>query len=300
MELKLLGDAVDDMVEVVSERQEGGGVNVIGLETGYYLLDQTVGGFRKNALYIGGANTSVGKTAWSLGIGKHVASTGKRVLYHSLEMSADLLAVRMLSGVTGIAALDIERGKITKEELEKVKKARKEFSTIPFFICDDVMNSHMLSMDIQAIQQENPIDLLIIDYLTLLTDESGEAGVARLERLVGRVRALATTADIPILGLVQLNRGTYDNEGGLPSLRNIRYSDRISHDASAVIFLHRPFMQEQRRTGEPAREVEDDALMLVDKNRQGQRAALPAKFYPKAKRWEQLPPEKTLPRPLEG
>ena len=300
MELQLLGDAVDDMIEIVSQRAEDGGVNVIGVETGYYLLDQTVGGFRKNGLYIVGANTAVGKTAFALGLAKHAASTGKRVLYHSLEMSADLLAVRMLSGVTGIPALDIERGKITKEQLTQVKQAREEFKTLPLLICDDVMNSHMLSMDVLHIQEENPIDLLIVDYITLLTDESGDSEVARLERLVGRVRALATTADIPILGLVQLNRGTYDNEGGLPSLRNIRYSDRISHDASAVMLLHRPFIQEQRRTGEPTREVEDDALILVDKNRQGPRAMLPAKFYPKAMKWEQLPPEITLPERLGG
>lgn len=281
---KSLVDAASQALGDIEERRASGN-KLVGLSTGITALDNAIGGLRKNALYIVGGRTGTGKSSLAMTMGMNVARENKSVLYCSLEMPATLLSLRVISAATGLPALDIEQGRITDKQLAHVRDATESFRGIPLFINDHVMTSDELVDLATYTWKDRGLDFLIVDYLSLLTDR-GDSEVQRLEGIVGRVRALATDLDIPILGVVQLNRDADMNEGNRPALRNIRYSDRISHDAFAAWMVHRPamFMSGEER----ARyiEQEDNAELILDKNRQGPTGVIPMTFYPKQMRWD--------------
>lgn len=279
-----LRDAASEALGDIEERRASGN-RLVGISTGITALDNAIGGLRNNALYIVGGRTGTGKSSLAMTIGMNVAKEQKHVLYCSLEMPSTLLSLRVISAATGLPALDIEQGRISDSQLEHVRIATDSFAGIPLFINDNVMTSEELVHMSSRFKERVGLDFLIVDYLSLLTDR-GDSEVQRLEGIVGRVRALATDLDIPILGVVQLNRDADMNEGNRPALRNIRYSDRISHDAFAAWMVHRPamFMSGEER----ARyiEQEDNAELILDKNRQGPTGVIPMTFYPKQMRWD--------------
>jgi replicative DNA helicase len=200
-------------------------------------------------------------------------------------MPATLISLRMISAVTNIPALDIEQGKITDSQFKTVQNAASTFNEIPLYIIDSTLSSDDMVAAATTVKEKRGLDFLVIDYLSLLTDR-GDNEVQRLEGIVGRTRACATDLDIPILGVVQLNRDADLNEGNRPALRNIRYSDRISHDAFAAWMVHRPayYMNAEERAR--YNESEDNAEIILDKNRQGPTGVIPMTFYPKQMRWE--------------
>lgn len=279
-----LAQAAREAVGDIEERRANGN-RLVGLSTGFQALDNSLGGLRKNALYVVGGRTGSGKTALAMSIAMNVAKQNQTVLYCSLEMPATLLSLRMLSAATKIPALEIEQGIASEKQMDNIHVAAESFEGIPLFIADTSMTSDELVYLSMKMKEEIGLDFLVVDYLSLLTDR-GDNEVQRLEQIVGKTRALATDADIPVLGVVQLNREADTNEGNRPTLRNIRYSDRIGHDAFAAWMVHRPayYMSAQDRAQYSERE--DNAELILDKNRQGPTGIIPMTFYPKQMRWE--------------
>lgn len=295
MSVVTLGAATDKLVQDIDERMQRGGVEFVGLPTGYVKLDAALGGFRKKGHYFLGGRMGSGKSSLAQGIAYNIAKhdVGKTILYASFEMSAELLSLRMLSNVTNIPSMLIEQGRLTPEQFATIKRIREEFHTMQFYIIDTPLSTEELAKTAIACKEKKGLDFMVIDYLSLFTDR-GDSEVQRLEGVVGRTTALTSVLDIPTLSLIQLNRGTDESEGNYPTLKNIRYSDRIGYDAFAVFFVHRPAYFDRDRGGE---DCEDDALILLEKNRQGPTGHLNARFYPKTMRWEQKDAVPTPPPP---
>lgn len=299
--MKRVGQAADNLFKQIEERyttvaDDGTrGVDSVGLKSGMYKLDEELGGFRNGGLYILGGRTGMGKSALALGITDHIANMNKISYYLSFEMSAELLVLRLLSGISEVPSRNIELGRMTEQEYKKVKQAREIIDEYKFVIDDDRITSFQLKDRLDKVSHVlGGLDFAAIDYLSLFTDISDQE-VQRLEGIVGRVSEATSVFDIPMLGLVQLNRATTTQEDSLPTLSNIRYSDRISHDAFAAFFVHRP----QYYNKPPITpEYEEDAMIVLDKNRMGRTGNLKALFYPKQMRWEQKEEHATEPQPM--
>lgn len=280
----------------IEDRYNVGGVDAIGIPTGFYLVDEYTGGLQKDNLVIVAARTAVGKTAFGLQLALNVAQQGYGVVVYSLEMSAESLVIRLISRLSDIAGGRIIRGKFSPEEMVRVKDAIKWLETVNLRIVDTTITSPKLLEHALYLTDEAPIDLVIVDYVGLLRDENKFGETERVGRISGNLRALARPdyLNVPVVALSQLNRNSESREGRMPELSDLRWSGDLEQDANIVIFPHRPYVQELA-TGAPPLEQETDAKLIIAKNREGPIIATNAVFHPRKTMWTQIKPEAVVP-----
>src|SRR6478752_2913006 len=161
MKVKTLAEATNQLIDDIDARVLAGGVEIIGIPTGFFRLDAALGGFRNKGHYILGGKTGMGKSAMALTIAEEIASKGKSVLYASFEMDATLLSLRLLSAETKIPAMAIERGQLTKDQFEAVKKAREKINTLNMYIVDTACATPQLSALAVKMKDADKLDFMV-------------------------------------------------------------------------------------------------------------------------------------------
>lgn len=301
----LIGDVASSFIETVQKRKDQGGVEFIGLPTGYAKVDEYLGGLQPDTMGIVAARSSVGKSAMALDVALHVAKQNKRVILYSLEMAADRLTNRLLSRMTHVPGGRIQRGQLSDDEMMKIRRAASEFKELPLVVSDSTYDSGTLSEHVyklaeRAAQKGPELGLVVVDYVALLRDE-GINENERLGYISSTLRSLARPdqLNVPLLVLAQLNREVEKRENHIPILSDLRSSGNLEQDAEWVIFLHRPHYYEMQQGAAPLVK-EDNAKIIIAKNRDGATGMTSAAFYPLETRWEQLAPAPLLPNSLGG
>jgi replicative DNA helicase len=113
--------------------------------------------------------------------------------------------------------------------------------------------------------RQGKLDLILIDYLQLMEDLSGDE-VNRVQEVAAITRGLKAVArelEVPVMVLSQLSRQIERRTGGEPKLSDLRESGAIEQDADIVIFL---WKRDRARTGEPIVPILD---VRVAKHRHG-------------------------------
>lgn len=306
MTARLIGEVATSFFSEIEERKQKGGVDIIGTPTGFWRLDEYLGGLQPDAMYVIGARTGLGKTSLALDIALNVARQDKGVLFFSLEMTAERLTNRLLSRMTDIPGGRIVRGKVDGDELRALKLAAEELSDIPLAIDDTTYDSERLISYATNVAEDaakrgrSEIGLVVVDYISLLRDQQKVNENERLTRISNNLRSLARPDQLntPILVLAQLNREVDKREGNIPTLSDLRDSGAIEQDAHAVIFCYRPYYYELLKGAEPMPQ-ENDAALIVAKNREGPQGKTRATFYPSRTAWEQKRPEGMDPDPVK-
>ena len=188
--------------------------DVSGLASGFTELAKMMGGLHPSDLIILAGRPSMGKSSLALNIAFRVARArlqsppdekGKKkpgvCAFFSLEMSAEQLATRLLSDFSGIESERIRRGKIQKHEYEKLKDASAELQALPLHIDETgAISIAQLMARARRLQRTHGLDLLIIDYLQLVTSASrrNEGRVQEVSEVTQSLKALAKDLKIPI------------------------------------------------------------------------------------------------------
>lgn len=294
--LRTIGTIANDLVGTIAERQQIGGVDLIGLSTGFHKIDEWTGGLQPDQLWIVGARTAVGKTAFALSMALNVAKQNRGVLVYSLEMSGELLTNRLLARMTDIPAGRIYRGKLTVEELARVRVAAEELSDMRLAVIDSSLTSDELREHALKVADKSDIGLAVIDYAGILRDEGRFGETERIGRISNNVRALARpdNLDCPVILLAQLNRASEQREDHTPQLSDLKSSGSLEQDAHVVILPYRPYLYELMHGAEPLA-VEDDAMLIIAKNREGVTGATRAEFVPRLMEWRQPAPVPVMP-----
>lgn len=252
-----------EMLEAAGERRSG----VTGIETGFTRLDEMTLGLQPKDLIILAARPSMGKTSLGINICTNAAlKNGKRVAVFSLEMSAEQLVRRMLSSVTRIDQKRINSGYLMRSDWSSLIMAAQTLEDASIWIDDTpAMTVLELSAKARRLKQEHGLDLVMVDYLQLMS--GGGRFNSRNEEVSAISRALKATAkelDVPMLVLSQLSRQP-DRRGGdhRPQLSDLRESGSIEQDADVVLFIVRPSVYDQS--------VEDARLaqLIIAKQRNG-------------------------------
>lgn len=300
MPLIMLHTAIEDVIAEVSAHVEAGGVNVIGLDTGFPALDKMLGGFRNGSVYFLGGRPGMGKTALALTLALYEATKKRKVLFLSLEMPANLLSLRVLSSLTGIPAERIERGKLTKEEFEQVQAVVDKTKKLNFGVLDESLSSEDFLSMVYEFKEQHGLDFLVIDYISLFRDENKFGDNERIGRISNNMMSIAKTCNIPVLLLGQLNREVEKRENHIPVLSDIRDSGSIEQDAFCVMFCYRPHYYAMMFDGEDSLLIEKDAQILIAKNRQGEVGQITAWFHPSHMKWTPKDTHVTPPPPTNA
>lgn len=206
--------------------------------TGIPDLDYCTGGLFDGEMTVIAARPSVGKTALGLYIAIKLAREGRKVHFVSREMSSNAIGMRILSMASGIDTGRIKAGKITEEQWQKIARALGEYSTSNLIVDTDSKTPSDIKAVTKEIQAKDGLDLVIIDYLQILTPDSKhntrEQEVASISR---SLKNLSLDLNKPVIVLAQLNRNA---ENKRPTLADLRESGAIEADADNVWFLHYP------------------------------------------------------------
>jgi replicative DNA helicase len=231
--------------------------DVSGLATGFEDLDRMLGGLHASDLIILAARPSMGKTSLGVNVAYNVArarmqalrtgldaavNKGGVVAFFSLEMSADQLATRLLSDAAEIESDRIRRGKIKKEEYERLADMAAELQTLPLHIDETgAISIAQLQARARRLQRTGGLDLIVIDYLQLVTSAArkNDGRVQEVSEITQGLKALAKDLKVPVLALAQLSRAVEQRDDKRPQLSDLRESGSIEQDADVVLFIYR-------------------------------------------------------------
>jgi replicative DNA helicase len=272
-----------DRLETIHKRAEAGLSHVTGVPTGLPWLDDQTLGLQPGSLVIVAARPSVGKTALALNIAAHAATKAQRkVVFFSLEMPSDQLALRMLASEARLDSERIGKGKLGHHDWDSILVHGDRLMGAPIWFDDTfVLSPVELRSKCRKLKRESGLDLVVIDYLQLMHAPSGRATQSREQEIatISRsLKALAKELEVPVVALSQLNRAVEKRKGERPMLADLRESGAIEQDADIVMFLHRPETEE----GEPSinAQVQEVELILA-KHRQGPTGLVPLVFMKK-------------------
>jgi replicative DNA helicase len=269
------------------------GRDVTGLATHYIEFDKMTSGLQASELIIIAARPSMGKTAWAINIAQNCAvKDGKVVAVFSLEMSKESLLRRMLASEAMVGSRKLQTGFIPREDKGKLIAALDRLMNSKMFV-DDTPGITLAEMRAKARrlrQQEGALDLIVIDYLQLMTGSAGssqkkfENRTQEVSSISRGLKALAKEMSVPVVALSQLSRGSEQRTGDKkPLLSDLRESGSIEQDADVVAFIHREEYYDRENE-----DVKGQAEIIIAKQRNGPTGTIKMAYLADFTRFENL------------
>ncbi|EKD92498.1 MAG: hypothetical protein ACD_28C00418G0006 [uncultured bacterium] len=215
-----------------------------GTPTGFNGLDKILSGLQPSDLVILAARPAMGKTSMALNIAQNVAKGKKTVGIISLEMSKEQLVERLFCSLLSVDSWKLRTGKLDEEDFARIGTVMDELNSNSIFIDDSTSGSLAeLRAKSRRLQMEHGLDLLVIDYLQLMT-LSGAGGsitnrVQEISEISRSLKTLARELKIPIIALSQLSRAVENRPSKVPQLSDLRESGSIEQDADVVLMMYR-------------------------------------------------------------
>jgi len=246
-----------------------------GVPSGFTALDHLTSGWQPSELIILAARPGMGKTAFVLSTMRNAAVDYKKgVAIFSLEMSAVQLMNRLISAEAEIEGEKIKKGTLAPHEWQQLHSRINNLANAPIFIDDTPALSVLeLRAKCRRLKAQHDIQMVIVDYLQLMTADTGGKGGGNREQEIAIIsrslKGLAKELNVPVIALSQLSRAV-ETRGGekKPQLSDLRESGSIEQDADMVIFLYRPeyygFTQD-----EAGNSLQGVGEVIVAKNRAG-------------------------------
>jgi replicative DNA helicase len=230
-----------EQIESLKDKADG----LTGVPSGFSELDRMTSGWQSSDLVILAARPAMGKTAFVLSLARNAAVIGKRkIAIFSLEMSAVQLTNRLISSEAELSSDKIRRGKLEPHEWQQLLFKVGTLSEAGIFIDDTpALNIFELRAKARRLKAQHGIDMIIIDYLQLMSgtgDKNGnrEQEISNISR---SLKSIAKELNIPVIALSQLSRAVETRGGNKkPILSDLRESGSIEQDADMVLFIHRP------------------------------------------------------------
>ena len=217
---------------------------VTGIPTGFIDLDYKLSGLQPSDLILVAARPSMGKTAFVLNIAQYVAFKKNRsVAIFSLEMSKEQLVNRLFSLESQVDAQALRTGNMKDSDWEKLIEGAGIIGQSKLIIDDTPgISVSELRSKCRKYKLEHGLDIVIIDYLQLMTGSVGKSSESRQQEIseISRsLKGLARELNVPVIALSQLSRAVESRPDKRPMLSDLRESGAIEQDADVVMFIYR-------------------------------------------------------------
>ena len=250
---------------------------VPGLSTGLPDVDMAISGLNKSDLILLAARPGMGKTSFALNMLLHAGKfSGKTVVFFSLEMSREQLAMRLLASEGFVELQKLATGKLSEDEWSKLCMASAALSQTDIRIDDNPMLS-VADMNAKC-RRIDSLGLVVIDYLQLMTSASGGRSGENRQQVVSEMsrmlKVMAKELNVPVICLSQLSRANEKRDDKRPMLSDLRESGAIEQDADIVMFLYRDDYYNEDS------EKRNIAECIVAKNRHGETGKVELRWMP--------------------
>jgi replicative DNA helicase len=267
---------------------------ITGLATDFTEFDKMTSGLQKGELIIIAARPSMGKTALAINIAENAAiNHAATVAVFSLEMSKESLLRRMLSSQAWVDQQKLQKGFLGREDLDRLNSALGQLVESHLFI-DDTAAISLAEMRAKArrLKQNKGLDLIVVDYLQLMTATVPSSGKRNYENRTQEVsaisrglKALAKELNVPVVALSQLSRaGVQRKDDHRPILSDLRESGSIEQDADVVAFIHREAYY--NRSEEMSEADKAKSEIIIEKQRNGPTGTVHLNFIAKFTRFD--------------
>ncbi len=233
----VLSDYYDHIVELQRRGDE-----IVGVPTDFVDLDKMTGGLQPSDLLIIAGRPGQGKTAWMLSVVNNAAvKYKKRVAVFSLEMSNEQVVQRLISQQTGIDSQRLRTGKLTEEDQALFVHAIEVLGDTRIYLDDTpALSPLQLRTKCRRLEMEFGLDLVIVDYLQLMTSETrNENRVQEVSYISRSLKQLARELKVPLIAAAQLSRAVEQRADKEPQLSDLRESGSLEQDADIVMFIYR-------------------------------------------------------------
>jgi len=251
---------------------------VVGMPTGYTVMDKFTGGWHKTDLNIIAGRPGMGKTTFALCCSWRAARLGVPVGIISLEMSTKQLRKKLISIETGISYSDIRRGKLTENDFLAVSEVVEQMSEMPIHIEHPASDFEEVLNTMYLMKEKFGCEIFVIDYLQLMrlngyrNNRNGE-----VEEMSRRLKESASEnkLDSCMICLSQLSRAVEIRGGSKrPQMSDLRDSGAIEQDADSITFIYRPEYY-QLTTTEDDQDTTNLVEIIYEKNRHGEVGTIP-------------------------
>ena len=217
---------------------------VTGIPTGFIDLDYKLSGFQPSDFILIAARPSMGKTAFVLNIAQYMAfKKNKAVAIFSLEMSKEQLVNRLFSLESQVDAQSLRTGNMKDSDWEKLIEGAGVIGQSKLIIDDTPgISISELRSKCRKYKLEHGLDIIIIDYLQLMTGSVGKSSESRQQEVSDisrQLKGLARELNVPVVSLSQLSRAVESRPDKRPMLSDLRESGAIEQDADVVMFIYR-------------------------------------------------------------
>ena len=266
-----------DVLERLGEMTESQD-HMPGLSSGFSAVDAKITGLNKSDLLLLAARPGMGKTSFALNIALNVArSSRKTVAIFSLEMSAEQLVTRILSGEALVENYRLRTGNLRETDWQKIASAASVLNQLDIRVDDNPMLS-AADMNAKCRRLDN-LGLVVIDYLQLMTSagdksnrgENRQQVVSDISRMM---KIMAKELNVPVICLSQLSRANEKRDDKRPMLSDLRESGAIEQDADIVMFLYRDDYYNEDS------EKHNIAECIIAKNRHGETGKVELRWMP--------------------
>ncbi len=242
-EFKSIQTVVSNAQAMLEELAKNEG-NITGIPTNFTKFDELTSGLHGGEFIVIAARPAMGKTAFALNIATNVAiNTNKTVALFNLEMSAEQLAMRMINSLGQIEGNKTRSGNLDPSDWEGVNEAILKLADAKLFIDDSpgITMGEIRSKCRRLASSESGLDLVIIDYLQLLSGSARYAGNRQQEvsEISRNLKTMALELNVPVIALAQLSRAVELRDDKRPIMSDLRESGSIEQDADIVSFLYR-------------------------------------------------------------
>jgi len=249
-----------------------------GVRSGFHDLDLLLGGMQNSDLIVIAGRPGRGKSAFMISVALNAAVRDKKqVAIFSLEMSNEQVMQRMVAQQTKIDAQRLRLGKLTADEMTKFAHSTTSLAALGMHLDDTPsISTTQLRAKCRRLDAETRLDLVIVDYLQLMTAEVGRENnrVQEVSAISRSLKALARELRVPVLAGAQLSRGVEQRKGQRPMLADLRESGSIEQDSDVVMFLHHPDEWDEMP------EKKEVTELVVAKHRNGRTGTLDLIFLP--------------------
>lgn len=254
---QIRADAVRDLAEVDSVAEKGPVAlsdalssvdptdSTLFVPSGFAAIDGVVGGFGRGHFVVVAGRPGMGKSALMAEFALRLAERGSRVLFFSLEMSAEDIALRLVCSRAGIDLQRAIRGWLVDDERSLFDEVKGHLKGLPIaFDCRSLTPARLRSAVLSA-RRRGACDVVFVDYLGLMKpDGNARTKYEATTDVSNAIKRIALDADIPVIVGCQLNRQNEHRDKKRPTLSDLRDSGAIEQDADVVMLLHRPHYYE--------------------------------------------------------
>ena len=276
-------ERVEQRIEALRRNPE----SFSGLSTGFTEFDKLTTGLHPGDLVVVAGRPGMGKTSFAMNIAEHVAIERKLpTAVFSMEMSADQLALRILSSFGRIDQQRLRSGNLEDHDWSRLVSAGGLLREAPLYIDETgALNPLELRARARRMAARHQIKLVVVDYIQLMqVPNTRENRTNEISEISRSLKALTKELAVPLIAISQLSRGVENRDNKRPRMSDLRESGGIEQDADLVVFVYR---DEYYNKDSPDKGT---AEIIIAKQRNGPTGMVKTAFLGQYTRFDNLAP----------